>query len=88
MESVTLEPRIYPRLGFDAWAPDGSFKFRTLNMGRIFHRRAAYFRVNTTGKVYRVYSRWKTVEVRAAFSEVERGARVPVEEPRLPKIAS
>ena len=89
MESVSLEPAgMYPRLGFDAWRADGSFAFRTRYIGRVFQRRAAYFRVNATGKFYRVVSRWKTVEVAARFSEVERGARIPVEQPRLPKVAS
>jgi hypothetical protein len=65
MELVALEdPGIRLRQGYDAWDVRGRFVFRTMRLGRIFQRRAAYFRVNGTGKVYRVFSRLKTVEVR------------------------
>lgn len=36
-----------------------------MSIATVFRRRAAYFRVNATGKIYRVISRFKTVEVRA-----------------------
>ena len=82
MESVSLEPAgMYPRLGFDAWRADGSFAFRTRYIGRVFQRRAAYFRVNATGKFYRVVSRWKTVEVAARFgseSDLAAGVRTKI----------
>ncbi len=56
-------PGIRPRQGFDAWDMDGVFRFRTLILANVFKRKAAYFRVNQTGKVYRVVSRHKTIEV-------------------------
>lgn len=79
MELVTLEDTgIRLRQGFDAWDGDGRFRFRTLTIGRIFQRRAAYFRVNRTGKVYRVFSRDKTVEVTGRFGGRDaRGTNTP-----------
>lgn len=66
MDSVALEdPGVRLRQGFDAWGRDGLLRFRALALATVFRRRAAYFRVNSTGKVYRVISRDKTVEVRA-----------------------
>lgn len=55
------------RVGFDAWRKNGSFAFRTLKQSEVFRRRAAYFRVNASGRVFRVYSRWRTVEVTPRF---------------------
>lgn len=68
METVALDDigGIRPRSGYDAWDADGRFRFRTLYQNSVFQRRPAFFRVNSTGKVYRLVSRWKTVEVRAA----------------------
>lgn len=66
MDSVPLEDTgIRPRQGFDAWNREGLFAFRALNLKTVFMRRAAYFRVNATGKVYRIESKTKTVEVHA-----------------------
>lgn len=66
MDSVVLEdPGIRLRQGYDAWDRDGCLRFRALALSTVFRRRAAYFRVNSTGKVYRVVSAQKTVEVRA-----------------------
>jgi hypothetical protein len=68
MEVVDLDDTgIAPRVGFDTWRKDGTIAFRTLRQSEVFRRRAAYFRVNATGRVYRVHSRWKTVEVRPRF---------------------
>jgi hypothetical protein len=66
METVALEEDgVRLRQGFDAWSKDGRLAFRAHVLSTVFRRRAAYFRVNATGKVYRVISRLKTVEVRA-----------------------
>lgn len=66
METVALEDDgVRLRQGFDAWDKDGNLTFRALRLRTVFRRRAAYFRINATGKVYRVISRLKTVEVRA-----------------------
>jgi hypothetical protein len=68
MDVVTLASGgIAPRAGYDAWRRDGSFAFRTLRQSEVFSRRAAFFRVNSTGRVYRIFSRWKTVEVQPRF---------------------
>jgi hypothetical protein len=66
METVALEDDgVRLRQGFDAWDKDGRLAFRALYLPTIFRRRARYFRVNSTGKIYRVVSPDKTVEVRA-----------------------
>lgn len=79
MELVSLEdPGIRLRQGFDAWDARGRFAFRTMRLGRIFQRRAAYFRVNATGRVYKVFSREKTVEVRVSKSDLPAGVRAKV----------
>lgn len=61
------DPGIAPRAGYDCWRKDGGFGFRTLRQAIVWQRRAAFFRVNATGRIYRVYSRWRTVEVRARW---------------------
>jgi len=67
VEKVVLEDAgIRPRQGFDAWDREGKLAFRTMQMSNVFRRHAAFFRVNSTGKVYRVVSRYKTVEVNMA----------------------
>ena len=66
VDTVPLEDTGFRlRQGFDAWNREGAFAFRALNIKTVFIRRAAYFRVNATGKVYRVESKQKTVEIRA-----------------------
>jgi hypothetical protein len=79
VELVSLEdPGIRLRQGYDAWDVRGRFVFRTMRLGRIFQRRAAYFRVNGTGKVYKVFSRDKTVEVTSRFGGRDaRGTNTP-----------
>jgi hypothetical protein len=68
MDAVNLaHPGIGVRVGFDCWRRDGSLAFRTLRQSEVFARRAAYFRVNSTGEVYRIVSRYKTVRVRPQF---------------------
>lgn len=68
MDAVDLaHPGIGVRVGFDCWRKDGSIAFRTLRQAEVFSRRAAYFRVNSTGEVYRIVSRYKTVRVRPRF---------------------
>jgi hypothetical protein len=79
MDVVALEDAgIRPRWGFDAWDKDGRFKFRCAQMKYVFFRRAKYFRVNSTGKIYRIESRYKTVEVRVAPAVVSASAASPV----------
>jgi hypothetical protein len=71
MRDVQLEDAgIAPRVGFDAWRRDGTFAFRSLRQGAVFSRRAAYFRVNATGSVYAVISRFKTIQVRPRFCAI------------------
>lgn len=68
MEKADLQDTgIVWRVGYDCWRKDGSFAFRTLRQGEVFRRRAAYFRVNASGRVYRLYNRWRTVEVAPRF---------------------
>jgi hypothetical protein len=77
MQVVELENAgIAPRAGFDCWRRDGAFAFRTLRQALVFQRRAGFFRVNATGRVYRVVSRWQTIEVRPHFVAGEAGAIV------------
>ena len=65
METVALQDDgVRLRQGFDCWDKAGRLAFRALHLATIFRRRAAYFRNNETGKVFRVISRDKTVEVR------------------------
>ena len=68
MRSVRLDPpSFHPRVGFDAWDRDGHYRFRTLRMGQVFSRRARYFRVNMSGRVFEVVNRFKTVEVAPSY---------------------
>jgi hypothetical protein len=53
------------RQGFDVWDARGRLVLRTLVMKRVLSRRAAYFRVNSTGKVYALESRFRSVEMPA-----------------------
>jgi hypothetical protein len=53
------------RQGFDVWDARGRLVLRTLVMKRVLSRRAAYFRVNATGKVYALESRFRSVEMPA-----------------------
>jgi len=53
------------RQGFDVWDARGRLVLRTLVMKRVLRRKAAYFRVNSTGKIYALESAWKSVEVPA-----------------------
>lgn len=48
--------------GYDYWTRDGSIR-HTLKINLIFGRRAEFFRVNATGRIFRVLSRYETVEV-------------------------
>lgn len=73
MDSVRLENAagIRPRFGFDAWDAAGAFIFRALTRSAVFRRRRArYFRVNATGRYFRIESREKTVEVAVADSDL------------------
>jgi hypothetical protein len=49
--------------GYDAWDVRGRLVLRTLAMSRVLRHKVSYFRVNTTGKVYALESRHKSVEV-------------------------
>lgn len=51
--------------GYDVWDCRGRLVLRTLVMKRVLTRRAAYFRVNSTGKVYALESRFRSVEMPA-----------------------
>jgi len=52
------------RQGYDVWDARGRLVLRTLVMKRVL-RKAAYFRVNATGKIYALESRFKSIEVPA-----------------------
>jgi len=52
------------RVGFDVWDARGRLVLRTLVMKRVL-RKAAYFRVNATGKIYALESRFRSVELPA-----------------------
>jgi hypothetical protein len=53
------------RQGFDVWDTRGRLVLRTLVMARVLRRKAAYFRVNSTGKIYALESRFRSVEMPA-----------------------
>jgi hypothetical protein len=53
------------RQGFDVWNADGKLILRTLAMSKVLRRRASYFRVNATGKIYQLESRHKSIEIPA-----------------------
>jgi len=53
------------RQGYDVWDARGRLVLRTLVMNRVLRRKAAYFRVNATGKIYALESRFKSIEVPA-----------------------
>ena len=53
------------RQGFDVWDARGRLVLRTLVMKRVLRKKAAYFRVNSTGKIYALESPWKSVEMPA-----------------------
>jgi len=68
--TVSLEREaIRLRQGFDVWTASGKLTLRTMSMKRVLARRAAYFRVNQTGKVYELVSRQKSVELPAGAIE-------------------
>lgn len=52
--------------GFDVWDVRGKLILRTLAMSKVLRRRASYFRVNATGKIYALESKFKSVEIPAA----------------------
>jgi hypothetical protein len=51
--------------GYDVWDVRGKLILRTLVMKRVLRHKASYFRVNATGKIYAVESKYKTVEMPA-----------------------
>jgi hypothetical protein len=51
------------RTGYTVWNAKGRFILQTESMARVLRRRAAYFRVNQTGRVYELESRHKSVEL-------------------------
>lgn len=53
------------RQGFDVWDVRGRLVLRTLVMKRVLRRRASYFRVNSTGKIYALESPQRSIEVPA-----------------------
>lgn len=53
------------RQGYDVWDARGRLVLRTLVMKRVLSRKAAYFRVNSTGKIYALESRFRSVELPA-----------------------
>lgn len=68
MQPAALDnPGINPRAGYDAWRADGSFLLRSLTLTPVFRRRAKYFRLNADGRVFRVESASKTVQVQPVW---------------------
>jgi hypothetical protein len=66
MEAVLVElETVTGRLkqGYDVWDARGRLVLRTLVMKRVLRRRASYFRVNSTGKIYALESAHKSIEV-------------------------
>jgi hypothetical protein len=61
---VSLE-RVTGRLnmGYDVWDCRGRLILRTLAISKVLRRRASYFRVNQTGKIYQLESRHKSIEI-------------------------
>ena len=53
------------RTGYDVWDCRGRLVLRTLVMARVLRRKAAYFRVNSTGKIYALESRFRSIEMPA-----------------------
>ena len=53
------------RQGFDVWDARGRLVLRTLVMKRVLRRRASYFRVNATGKIYALESAQRSIELPA-----------------------
>ncbi len=51
--------------GFDVWNAKGKLILRTLSINRVLARRAAYFRVNDSGRIFELVSRQKSVEIPA-----------------------
>ena len=71
MDTVELQdPGIGVRVGYDAWRKNGSFAFRAIQLKTVFARRAGYFRENRDGRVFRVESRYKTVQVNPRFVQL------------------
>lgn len=50
------------RDGYDYWTRDGSIR-HTVKIKQIFGRRVRFFRVNATGRVFRILSPHETVEI-------------------------
>ena len=66
MEAVLVElENVTGRLkqGYDVWDVRGKLVLRTLAMKRVLRRRECYFRVNSTGRIYALESRSKSIEV-------------------------
>lgn len=66
MEAVLVElenPTGRLKQGFDVWDTRGKLVLRTLAMKRVLRRRECYFRINSTGRIYELQSRSKSVEV-------------------------
>ena len=57
------------RYGFDVWDARGRLVLRTLVMKRVLKRKACYFRVNATGKIYALESKERSIEVPAGAIE-------------------
>jgi len=66
--AVALENPGFPRRsGFDAWKQNGDLLIRTDVEGAMWKRKPSYFRNNATGRVFVVYSKYKTEELSAAM---------------------
>ena len=66
MEAVLVElenPMGRLKQGYDVWDVRGRLVLRTLVMKRVLRRRDCYFRVNSTGRIYALESRSKSIEV-------------------------
>jgi hypothetical protein len=78
MDRVSLEhPGISVPYGFEVWDRTGKLILRTRSRDAVFRdRKAAYFRVNQTRKVYRIISKMQTEELASVvFIHVFRGGR-------------
>lgn len=53
------------KTGYDVWDVRGKLVLRTLVLKRVLRRKASYFRVNATGKIYALESRQKSIEIPA-----------------------
>jgi hypothetical protein len=72
MKTVYLEESwLRWHTGYDVWGADGRFRLHVVWRHHVFRKRGAYFRDCRAGKVYRVISSNKTVEIEPQFLSAE-----------------